>query len=455
MKVSKPLRGHQFSPERSRTFIAQPLSKPWKHLIPPDPGPGAHRGEDTMDYAVWKAALETELAGQEDAMLALLEELVGIDSPTASASGVNRLGDRLTGWLREAGFETGRVPKPPIPDDEAWQRTLGDARVAHSHPFAAGPGIAFIGHMDTVFPEGEAARRPFSLDRQADRATGPGVADMKGGLVAMLFAARALRRSGLLPCPLTLMFSPDEELGSPTGSAALKSRLAGALAVFCAEPGGLGGLVTLSRKGSGHMRLRVTGKAAHAGRNYAEGASAIVELAHKILEINELVDLERGLTVNAGIVHGGISANSVAPEAEALVHLTYRRLDDGRKTVDAITHAAQHSHVPGTRTRVSGGLRLYPLERCAAGDELFGVVREAGACLGIDVRGQHYESAAESGFCSGALGVPTICCMGPEGENIHSAQEFLRPSTLVPRAMLLALSALGAAARFSGADRRQ
>lgn len=399
-----------------------------------------------MNFSSWKQALDAEFKEAEADMLALLEELVAIDSPTLSGTGVNRLGERLAVWLCEAGFETERLVKPAIAAGDEWQKELGDACTARSHPLSAGPGIAFIGHMDTVFPEGEAARRPFRIDRKADKATGPGVADMKAGLVSMLFAARALRR--LLPCPLTLMFSPDEELGSPTGSAALKSRLPGAKAVFCVEPGGLGEYVTLSRKGSGHMRLSVSGKASHAGRDYEQGASAIVDLAHKILALNELVDLERGLTVNTGLLEGGISANSVAPCAEALIHLTYRSLDDGVKTVESIRQLAQKVHVPGTRASVSGGLRLYPFERSKAGDELFSVVKKAGECLGMELKGQHYESAAESGLCASVLGLPTICCMGPEGENIHTAQEFLRLSTLVPRAKLLALSALGAAQRF-------
>ena len=268
-----------------------------------------------MDLEQWKSILDTELQNQEAPMLALLEDLVSIDSPTAHAQGVNQVGERLAAWLGEAGFLVSRLPKPPIPDDEAWQKDLGDVFMAGTHAPEAGPGIAFIGHMDTVFPVGTAAARPFRLDRAADRATGPGVADMKAGLVAMLFAARALKRSGLLPCPLTLMFSPDEELGSPTASQALAAKLPGALAVICAEPGGEGGKVTLSRKGSGHMHLKIQGKAAHAGRNYEDGASAVIELAHKILGINAFLDLPRGLTVNTGLISGGISANSVAPSA--------------------------------------------------------------------------------------------------------------------------------------------
>ena len=401
-----------------------------------------------MEPAQWKTALDTILQDQEASMLALLEELVGIDSPTAHADGVNRMGERLTAWLGEAGFQVRRLPKPPVPEDEAWQKDLGDVFTARTHAPEAGPGIAFIGHMDTVFPVGTAAARPFRLDRAADRATGPGVADMKAGLVAMLFAARALKQSGLLPCPLTLMFSPDEELGSPTASKALAAQLPGALAVICAEPGGEGGKVTLSRTGSGHMHLKIQGKAAHAGRNYEEGASAVIELAHKILGINAFLDLPRGLTVNTGLVSGGISANSVAPWAEARIHLTYRTLEDGRRVVAGIRELVEKPVVPGTTAHISGGLRLYPLERSPQGDAFFELVREAGETLGMRLSGQHYESAAESGFCAGALGIPTICCMGPEGENIHTAQEYMLPSTLLPRCKLMALSALQAARAF-------
>ena len=376
-----------------------------------------------MEPAQWKTALDTILQDQEASMLALLEELVGIDSPTAHADGVNRMGERLTAWLGEAGFQVRRLPKPPVPEDEAWQKDLGDVFTARTHA-------------------------PFRLDRAADRATGPGVADMKAGLVAMLFAARALKQSGLLPCPLTLMFSPDEELGSPTASKALAAQLPGSLAVICAEPGGEGGKVTLSRKGSGHMHLKIQGKAAHAGRNYEEGASAVIELAHKILGIKAFLDLPRGLTVNTGLVSGGISANSVAPWAEARIHLTYRTLEDGRRVVAGIRELVEKPVVPGTTAHISGGLRLYPLERSPQGDAFFELVREAGETLGMRLSGQHYESAAESGFCAGALGIPTICCMGPEGENIHTAQEYMLPSTLLPRCKLMALSALQAARAF-------
>lgn len=407
-----------------------------------------------MSLMQWKRALDELLDDQEGEMLALLERLVGIDSPTQHADGVNRVGETLTEWLRQEGFAVSRLPKPPLPEDEPWQADLADVFMARTHEPSAGPGIGFIGHMDTVFPVGTAASRPFRLDRAADRVTGPGVADMKAGLVANLFAARVLRRSGLMDCPMTLMFSPDEELGSPTASKALAAQLPGARAVICSEPGGVGSVVTVSRKGSGHMHLKVKGKAAHAGRSYADGASAILELARKTLAINDLLDLQRGLTVNTGLVSGGTSANSVAPWAESRIHLTYRTLEDGKRVVKGIRDIVAHSAVPGTSATISGGLRLYPLERTPQGDRLFGLVQEVGRMLGMNIVGQHYESAAESGFCSSELGIPTICCMGPEGDNIHSVDEFMIPSTLVPRCKLIALTALLAAREFTSSPLR-
>lgn len=399
-----------------------------------------------MSLAVWKQTLDERLDGRQAEMLDLLEQLVRIDSPTGDAAGVNAVGEVLTSWLARERFQTFRLPKGTIPEDEPWQNDLGDVFMARSHDVSAGPGIVCIGHMDTVFPKGTAAARPFRFDQAVDRVTGPGVADMKAGLVANLFAARALQ--GLLDCPLTLMFSPDEELGSPTASRELAAQLPGALAVICAEPGGIGDVVTVSRKGSGHMHLKVQGISAHAGRNYEDGASAILELAHKTLAIQGFLDLSHSLTVNTGLVDGGTSANSVAPWAESRIHLTYQTLEEGRRVVEGIRAVVAKPVIPGTSATISGGLRLYPLERTPQGDRLFELVREAGAALNMNITGQHYESAAESGFCSSELGIPTICCMGPEGDHIHSIDEYMVPSTLVPRCKLIALSALQAAYTF-------
>ena len=383
--------------------------------------------------------------GRQPEIMGMIERLVNMDSFSEDGEDVNKVGETVSGWMREAGFHTEKIAKPAIDPDESWMEKLGNVFSARTHEREAGPGIVFLGHMDTVFPAGTAAARPFQVE--GGRAYGPGVADMKAGLVANLFAARALKRLGLIDCPMTLMFSPDEELGSPSASRTLAQVLPGARAAINSEPGGPGGLVTVSRKGSGHMFLKVQGKASHAGRCYADGASAILEIAHKTLAIDTFLDLDRGLTVNTGLISGGVSANSVAPWAESRIHLTYRTLEDGQKVVAGIRDAVSRTVIPGTSASISGGLRLYPFERCEAGDKLFGLVKDAGELLGMSIKGQHYDSASEAGFSS-SLGVPTICNMGPEGEHIHSLNEYLVPSSIMKRCKLIALTALQASRVF-------
>ena len=248
-----------------------------------------------MDLTLWKDKLDAYLDPQEGDMLRLLERIVNMDSFTNDAADVNKVGEVVTGWLAEAGFHTAKLPKKPAPADEQWMNGLGNVFSARTHSVECGPGVAFIGHMDTVFPAGTAGARPFRLDRAADRATGPGVTDMKAGIVQNMFVARALKELGLMDVPMTLTFSPDEELGSPSTTPILGEQLNGAQAVICTEPGYPGGGVTLERKGSGHMFLEIMGISAHAGRCYQDGASAILELAHKILAFDAYVDLEHDL----------------------------------------------------------------------------------------------------------------------------------------------------------------
>ena len=208
-----------------------------------------------MELSQCKERLDAWFSDKEPEMLSMLERIVNMDSFTNDAADVNKVGEVVTGWLAEAGFHTAKLPKKPAPADEQWMNGLGNVFSARTHSVECGPGVAFIGHMDTVFPAGTAGARPFRLDRAADRATGPGVTDMKAGIVQNMFVARALKELGLMDVPMTLTFSPDEELGSPSTTPILGEQLNGAQAVICTEPGYPGGGVTLERKGSGHMFL--------------------------------------------------------------------------------------------------------------------------------------------------------------------------------------------------------
>ncbi len=406
-----------------------------------------------MELAQWKERIDDWFSDKEPEMLALLERLVNMDSFTSDGADVNRVGEAVSDWMRNAGFRTAKLDKAPIPADEPWMAALGNVFTARTHPVEAGPGIVFLSHLDTVFPAGTAAARPFRLDRAADRATGPGVIDMKAGIVQNMFVARALRELGLIRVPMTLTFSPDEELGSPSTTPILGEQLNGAIAAICSEPGYPGGGVTIERKGSGHMFLEIAGKAAHAGRCYEEGASAILELAHKVLAFNRYVDLPRETTVNTGLVSGGTSANSVAPCASARIHITFKTLEAGRRLAEALRAETAKPVIPGTSAHLSGGVRLPPLVPTPDVLTLFGLVERAGEVLGYPIHSERSKGTAESGYTASVLGVPSVCSMGPEGSNLHSADEYMIPSSFIPRCKLAALAALQAAETFGPARR--
>ena len=380
-------------------------------------------------------------------IMAMIERLVNMDSFSMDGGDVDTVGRLVADWLRQAGFDVEVRSKPPLDESEGWMAGLGNLVVARTHPREAGPGIVFLAHMDTVFPHGTAARRPFRVE--GDRAYGPGVADMKAGVAAAMFAARALNDLGLMPVPMTLMFSPDEELGSPVTTRHYRELLPGARAVLCAEPGFPVGGVTTERNGSGHMYMRIEGIAAHAGRCYEDGASAIVELANKIVAMDRLVDLERDVKVNTGLIVGGTSANSVAPHAEARLHLSFRTVEDAEQLVRDIRAIAGQTFVPRTKTTLTGGIRLHPLRPGADTMALFDMVSRAGDAIGYALRTNMARGASEAGFTSSALGIPSICSMGPEGASLHSPEEYLVPSTVLPRCKILALTAIQAAQAFA------
>jgi glutamate carboxypeptidase len=400
-----------------------------------------------MDLTLWKDKLDAYLDPQEGDMLRLLERIVNMDSFTTDAQDVDQLGTVLTDWLREAGFQTFMMPKTEAPADEPWQADLGHVFMAKTHGREAEPGIVFLGHMDTVFPKGTAQARPFKIE--GDRATGPGVADMKAGVVANMFAARALKDLGLIDVPMTLMFSPDEELGAPTATRVYRERISGARAVICAEPGFPDGGVTTERRGSGHFHMRISGISAHAGRCYEDGASAILELAHKIVALDAFVDAQAQTIVNTGLISGGNSANAVAPWADARIHITFNTVDAAERLVENVRAVAARTFVPRTTTRISGGIRLHPLEYTADVETLFGMAERACAAMGgYTIRRNRALGASEAGFTASVLGIPSICSMGPEGAELHSPSEYLSVDTVLPRCKMIALTAIQAARAF-------
>ncbi len=290
------------------------------------------------------------LATQHDAMIAMLREMVDIDSGSYNKPGIDAVGAVVQRFMQAQG----------IPVDVARQQNHGDclrAAVPWDGPAGnAGGNVVLMGHRDTVFPDGETTRRPFTI--RDGIAYGPGVADMKAGLVMNCFVLAAFAKFGGSPAPLVGLFTGDEEIGSPEGRAVIETEARRARVVFNSEPGRVSGNVVTGRKGGVFMVFRITGRAAHSGANFADGISAIEELARKTQALHALTDLDRGITLNVGLVSGGQSVNTVAPWAEGQIDLRYVNPPDRDDAMAHIAAIIERSFVPGTKTELDDTRRI-------------------------------------------------------------------------------------------------
>ena len=380
-----------------------------------------------------EARIAAWLATQHDAMVAMLREMVDIDSGSYNKPGIDAVGAVVQRFMDSQN----------IPLEVVRQQKHGDclrASVPWDGPAGnAGGNIVLMGHRDTVFPDGEASRRPFTI--RDGIAYGPGVADMKAGLVMNCFILAAFAKFGGSPAPLVGLFTGDEEIGSPEGRAVIEAEARRARVVFNSEPGRVSGNVVTGRKGGVFMAFRIAGKAAHSGGNFTDGISAIEELARKVQAIHALTDLERGITLNVGLISGGQSVNTVAPWAEGQIDLRYVAPDDKDELLARIGAILERSFVPGTRTEWSVKGEFLPLTQTPTAKRLFEIYVSAAADTGFQTDGEFTGGCADSGFTA-AIGTPTICAVGPVGGKAHSPEEFMRIDTLVPRAQACARAIL-------------
>lgn len=370
------------------------------------------------------------LSEHREDMLTLLCEIVNIDSGTYDKVGVDAVGGRLRAFFESHGLVV----------EQEHSDQYGDA--LHVQLPSARPDdkpVLLLGHRDTVFPKGEAAHRPFRI---ADgRAYGPGVADMKAGLVMNAFVLAALHKVHVTAPPVAALITGDEEVASPFSRAVIERMARKARCVFNAEPGRPNGAVVIERKGAIFARLSVSGRAAHSGANFEMGISAIEELAHKILALHALTDLDRGLTVNVGLVRGGQSINTTAPNAEADIDVRYRLPEDAAAALQAMRQITDHASVTESSAILEVMGEFLPVTRTAAADLLFAAYRESAAALGMDVDGIFSGGGADSGFTAG-VGCPTLCSVGPLGGHAHTIDEFVMIDTLLSRAQTLAMTIL-------------
>ena len=295
------------------------------------------------------------------------------------------------------------------------------------------PRILLLGHTDTVYPVGTLRAMPWR--ERAPRLYGPGAFDMKAGIVQALFALRVMLTRAPLPCPITLLLVPDEEIGSPA-SHPLTRRLALASgAVLVLEPAAPDGACKTARKGVARYRLRVSGHATHAGLDFEHGASAIVEAAHQVLAISGLSRPERGLTLNPGIISGGSRSNVVAAHAEVAIDLRFRTAAQGARADAALRRLRPRN--PLCRLEWEGGVERPPFERSSQTVRLYRLAARAAAQLGFPLPEASVGGASDGNLTS-SLGIPTLDGLGAVGAHAHAPQEFVLAAHMPRRAALLA-----------------
>ncbi len=366
---------------------------------------------------------------QGAAMESALAELVEINSFTENVEGGTKVGQ----LLRERFLEVDALNVEVRPSARFAPHLVFEAQGAKGKA-----PIALLGHLDTVFPPGtfEGYRTDGELRR------GPGVLDMKGGLVVVLWALKALAATAGLAsvAPLKLVIVSDEEVGSPEGQGIIKNAIAGATSALVFESGRKGDAIITRRKGTGGMTAIAHGKAAHAGNNHKEGANAIWALARFIEKVQMLTDYDRGLTVNVGKISGGQGKNTVPDRAEALLDLRFVTRADGEMLVRAVETAAQQASdgVPGTHIELTGGIARHPLERSPESALLMNAYGQAARAAGLgDVEAALIGGGSDASTSS-AMGIASIDGLGPRGIGFHTKDEQIEVKTLVQKAQALA-----------------
>lgn len=382
----------------------------------------------TKQSAYINNMLQDAVVASESSLMPRIRSLVEIESPSEDKRGVDRCVEAVAELASQLGGRARRHRQRVFGD--VLELRFGSTRKEKG---SKGP-VMLLGHLDTVWPLGTLSRMPFRIAQ--GRAWGPGVLDMKAGVAMALTAMEALRETDTLERPVVFLLNGDEEVGS-TVSRPVTERLAReCAAVFVLEPAqGLDGAYKTARKGVGGYRLRVEGAASHAGVDFERGHSAIHELAWQLEKVRAFTEVDRGLTVNAGVIRGGTRTNVVAAEAEAEIDVRIARAKDAAR-IDRKFRALRVRD-RGCVVHVEGGMNRPPMERSRATAALFRRAATLAAEMGFSLTEAATGGGSDGNFTA-ALGVPTLDGMGAVGEGAHASHESVLLRDLVPRTALLA-----------------
>jgi glutamate carboxypeptidase len=375
--------------------------------------------------------IEKAVSRRYDDYVEALRAMVDVDCGTFTPDGVNAVAEMCEARFRSAGWNVERRTHEPAPGEPK----LGDiviGRLAGD----GGPRVLLVGHTDTVFPEGTASERPF---RVADgKAFGPGVSDMKGGLLAGFFAVEALQELGSLSFgSVTYVCNPDEEIGSPFSGPLIRDLAAETDVAFVLEAARENGDIVSARKGVSDARIEVSGRAAHAGVEPERGRSAVLEAAHKILALHALNGGWPGVSVNVGVVEGGTRPNVVAERCMLAVDIRGPDERSLQAAEDEVRRIAEKATVDGTSAAFVLSAWHRPMEKTEATDRLVQMAKDIAGTLGFDLSDAATGGASDANTTA-ASGVPTLDGLGPVGGREHSPEEWLELESVVPRVSLLA-----------------
>ena len=361
-------------------------------------------------------------------MLALWQELVNTESGSTDKPGIDTVAARIKQVLDQAGGVTKTIE----------MTKAGNMLVGEIGAGRVNPPVLFMGHMDTVFSTGTVAKRPFTITDGT--AYGPGVLDMKGGIVAALFAMQALQAAGYDTRPLKMILAGDEEAAHVNSNAAevFMAEAKGAVAAFNCETGFMDDAIVVGRKGTAVFELEVAGVAVHAGNEPENGRSAILEIAHKVIDIQNLTNWETGTTFNVGVIQGGTVPNAVPGQAKIVVDIRYLEPDLLPEIRRQLQEVAAKNYVKDTTTTLTEVPGIAPMKTTPAVENLFAIVKKTYAEMELGTPYPKLVGGGSDSAYSVLAGVPTVCAMGVKGGRNHSPQEFAVVETLFERAKLLA-----------------
>ena len=355
-------------------------------------------------------------------------EWVSIESPSHDAKSVNKVVDHVEGQFRDLGLRLERI---------AGRDGFGDileCKTPREWSHGDGKGILVLAHLDTVHPIGM-IEKDLKVRREGDSIFGPGIYDMKAGGYIAYYALRHLLRQGKKTrLPVTFLFIPEEEVGSPTSRARIEEAARGHKYALVMEPGRDGDRVVTSRKGVGRFVMTIKGRASHAGVRHEDGRSAIHEMARQILRIEGKTDYRRGITCNVGLISGGTGVNVVPAECSAEIDL---RVPDPRTAEEMVDWFLKLEPIgPDVEVKVEGGMNRPPYQKDAGIAALFEKAQAIYGEIGKELKDVPLTGGGSDGNFTAALGIPTLDGLGADGKGAHAAYEQIYYSSLVPRTYL-------------------